>query len=164
MTGGLRGLLDLPPHSIHDMSREAKDSLAPFLRQYSQTYQINVLFTDFYQEAATPQLAYLINQGKLSDLAGPPALDIKANLNADWWIAVSTPMGWYSYVDSEGWQSGLHPYIQTSLTEIDLPLELPGISVGTGLYTYYFAVDDNADGVPDADWVDKVEVNTTSWR
>ena len=173
------------------MSQDAKSYLAPFLRTYSHRYWINILLTDYYEEAATPDLAYLLNKRLLTEPPGPPALDIKANghddrilirpgtpvsitvsldpgyrenLNADWWIAVNTPMGWYSYVDSEGWQPGLQPYIQTPLIGLTSPLELPGISLGNGLYIYYFAVDDNADGVPDAAWVDKVGVNITSWR
>ena len=183
--------LGYSPHSIHDMSQSAKPDLAPFLRTYSDRYKINILFTDYYQEAATPDLAYLMNKGVLTEPPGPPALDIKANghddpvliksgtpvtitvtlnpgyrenLNADLWIAASTPKGWYSYVNFLGWQEGLKPYDQDILTEISPPLELPGLSLSNGVYTYYFAVDDNADGLPDAAWVDQVDVNVTSWR
>jgi hypothetical protein len=88
----------------------------------------------------------------------------RANLTGDLWIAVNTPMGWYSYVNSVGWQPGLTPYDQTVLTDLSPPLELPGVSLGTGLYTYYFSIDDNADGFFDAEWVDQVDVNVTRWR
>lgn len=186
-----RILNGIPPQSIHQMSTYAKPYLAPFLRTYSDKYMINHLFSDYYEETATPDLAYLMNQGLLTDPPGPPALDIKANgqddpllirpetpvsitvslnpgyrknLNADWWIAVNTPKGWYSYVNSIGWQEGLKPYDQTILTDLSPPLELPGVSMGTGLHTYYFAIDDNADGIPDARWVDRVDVSVTCWR
>jgi len=179
------------PQSIHDMSQSAKSDLAPFLRTYSDSYKINILFTDYYQEAATPDLAYLMNKGVLTDLPGPPALDIKANghddpvlirsgtpvtitvglnpgyrenLNANWWIAVSTPKGWYSYFNFLEWQEGLTSYDQEILTKISPPLELLELSLVNSVYTYYFAVDDNADGLPDAAWVDQVDVNVTSWR
>lgn len=83
----------------------------------------------------------------------------------DQWISLDTPMGWYSYVKSSGWQQGLIPYDQPVLTEFLPTLEIPGISFSkTGIYTYYFAVDDNVDAQPDGSWKDSVTVDVTCWR
>jgi hypothetical protein len=71
----------------------------------------------------------------------------------DWWIVADTPFGLFSLVADEGWKQGLHPAAQMELdvvhqiTLIDAPLP-------KGDYAFYFAVDDNADGHPDATWYD----------
>jgi hypothetical protein len=182
------------PHSIYDMSFEVKNDLAPFLRRYASTYEINMLYTDYWEDAATPLLAVLMNKGFLSAGPEPPTVKIRANgeadfllvrpetpvmlslnldpgyrenLNADWWIAAHTPSGWYSYVKGLGWQEGQVPYDQTALREIPETLEIPSIKpVEEGVYTYYFAVDDEMDGLPDVSWLnmDQVSVNVTYWR
>jgi hypothetical protein len=79
------------------------------------------------------------------------------------WVAANTPLGWYSYVKSVGWQDGLVPYEEAALPEITA-LKVPGLQVGPVHYTYYFVVDSNGDGVADEQWIDQVEVDVTRWR
>jgi RHS repeat-associated protein len=77
--------------------------------------------------------------------------------NADWWIAASTPFDWYSYVYPSGWLPGINRCIEMPL--FDLPsIEIVNMNLLLGDYIFFFAVDDNADGIPNATWLDSVEV------
>jgi hypothetical protein len=78
--------------------------------------------------------------------------------NADWWIATKTPFGWYSYLDSTGWKPGIFPYRQGWISSL-LSTEILNTSLPKGDYTFYLAMDDNMDGIPDATWYDSVLVN-----
>ena len=82
-----------------------------------------------------------------------------ASQNADWWVAADTPFGWYSYVYPTGWMSGINLCIQTPLFDLSPSFEALNTTLPIGQYLFYFAVDDNADGLPDATWLDSVEVN-----
>jgi hypothetical protein len=81
---------------------------------------------------------------------------------ADWWITAHTsfdpPLDWYSYVFPNGWQPGIHAFVQISPFQIPPSLEVLNAALPDGNYNFYFAVDDNADGIPDATWLDSVEV------
>ena len=85
-----------------------------------------------------------------------------AGRNADWWIAAHTPFApprdWYTYVYPSGWQPGIHLCAQTPLFQTNAPFEVLNIPLPVGDYTFYFAVDGNADGGVDATWFDAVEV------
>jgi len=82
-----------------------------------------------------------------------------AGQNADWWIAASTPFGWFSYGYPSGWEAGIHLCIQTPLFSLPQAVEVLGATLPyAGAYHFYFAVDNNADGVPDATWFDVVTV------
>lgn len=83
---------------------------------------------------------------------------IQAGQNADWWIAAYTPFDWFSYVYPTGWQSGISRCIEMPLADLD-SVEVLNITLPLGDYIFYFAVDDNADGQPDANWWDFVEVH-----
>ena len=76
----------------------------------------------------------------------------RAVLNCDWWIVANTPFDfpfdWYSFIDSLGWQTGIHPFRQGKLIPTG-PIEVLGCSLPVGKYTFYFGVDDSMDGVPD---------------
>jgi hypothetical protein len=88
------------------------------------------------------------------------SLDAGANVGqtADWWVAAGTPFGSYSYVHGQGWVSGIQPAAQLPLLTFSASFEVLDTALPAGDYTFYFAVDDNADGLPDATWVDSVEV------
>jgi len=84
--------------------------------------------------------------------------------NADWWVVAHTPFAppnnWYSYVYPKlnDWRPGLHVCVQTPLFQLVRPFEVLNMALPKGDYTFYFAVDDNADGVVDETWVDSVKV------
>lgn len=81
-----------------------------------------------------------------------------AGLNSDWWIAALTPFDWFSFVVPAGWQSGIHLCVQYPLVHLASPFEVLKSNLPAGDYTFFFAVDDNADGLPNATWFDFVQV------
>jgi hypothetical protein len=87
----------------------------------------------------------------------------KTGQNADWWIAAYTPFAppsnWYSYVYPTGWFPSLSATIQARLFDLSTPFEVLNMTLPSGDYIFYFAVDSNADNVPDATWLDSVEVH-----
>ncbi|MCG6879923.1 MAG: pectinesterase family protein, partial [Deltaproteobacteria bacterium] len=82
--------------------------------------------------------------------------------NADWWVAAHTPFDppgdWYTYVHPNGWRTGIHTCLQTPLFEVMSPFPVLNMVLPPGSYTFYFAVDGNMDGKPDATWLDAVQV------
>jgi hypothetical protein len=80
------------------------------------------------------------------------------NQKVDWWLVHNYSSDWLSFVATEGWVGGIKPVFQFPL--FDLPLtavfEVPDLPQGT--HTFYFAIDNNADGIPDATWFDFVTV------
>ena len=82
----------------------------------------------------------------------------RQGLESDWWLAVCTEFGWYSYVYPEGWQPGIKRLIKLPLATLP-EIEIPNAPIFSGKNTFYFAVDENADNIPDATWWDYVEVN-----
>ncbi len=63
----------------------------------------------------------------------------------DWWIVVSTPWGYFSWVDPTGWTSGIVMTGQKPLTDISSLVIFNG-QLPVGDYTFYFGVDENPDG------------------
>lgn len=49
------------PKSLHDLSQNANQLLAGFVREYARQYQLNVLYVDFYAEAGVTDLAIRAN-------------------------------------------------------------------------------------------------------
>jgi hypothetical protein len=79
------------------------------------------------------------------------------NQNVDWWLVHYDSTDWLSFVITDGWVNGIKPVFQFPL--FDLPLTaLFQLVLPPGIHTFYFAVDDNADGNPDATWWDFVTV------
>ena len=82
--------------------------------------------------------------------------------NADWWVAAHTPFDppgdWYTYVHPNGWGTGIHACLQTPIFEVISPFPVLNMVLPPGGYTFYFAVDGNMDGKPDATWLDAVQV------
>jgi hypothetical protein len=85
----------------------------------------------------------------------------QAGLNSDWWIVANTPFGppeeWYSYIYPQGWLLGIHACFQMPLFSLT-SFEPLNASLPLGEYIFYFAVDNNADGLVDASWLDFVYV------
>jgi parallel beta-helix repeat protein len=81
---------------------------------------------------------------------------------ADWWVTAHTPFlppnNWYSYVYPDGWKPGIHVCVQTLPFQVPPSFEVLNMILPTGDYKFYFAVDENADGIVDETWVDSVDV------
>jgi hypothetical protein len=61
--------------------------------------------------------------------------------NADWWVGVFTPFGWYYYNLFLGWQPGFVVTYQGPLFDLS-PFEVLNISgLPVGPYTFFFGVD-----------------------
>ncbi|NOZ69105.1 MAG: hypothetical protein GXP46_07645 [Deferribacteres bacterium] len=82
--------------------------------------------------------------------------------DADWWILVETPYGWYHYNFETGrWEYGIAVSDQGSLYEID-SVDIPVVPFHhPGEYIYYFRVDTDMNGELDEDvlYEDSVVVN-----
>ena len=81
---------------------------------------------------------------------------------ADWWVTAHTPFlppnNWYSYVYPDGWKPGIHVCVQTLPFQVPPSFEVLNMALPRGEYTFYFALDENADGIVDETWKDSVEV------
>ena len=77
---------------------------------------------------------------------------------ADYWVAAYTPFGWYTYVYPTGWGTGINVCAQAGLFNLSPPFEVLNMILPVGNYTFYFAVDHNADVIADATWWDFMEV------
>jgi hypothetical protein len=78
---------------------------------------------------------------------------------ADWWVVASTASGWYSYVYSENrWLPGIYRCVAAPIFSLSPPFEVSNATFPAGNCVFFFAVDDNADGAPDATWWDSAQV------
>jgi hypothetical protein len=79
---------------------------------------------------------------------------------ADWWVAASTPFGLYWFTLGNGWVRSDAPVRVHAGALFNLPsysvLEISGLPIGD--YTFYFAVDDNMDGMLNATFLNAVSV------
>ena len=79
--------------------------------------------------------------------------------NVDWWVcAYGEQSGWWSWVYTKGWVSGVEVCVQAPLFSLSNFTVLEG-TLPPDSYTFFFAVDDNADGNPDGRYMDSVHVN-----
>ena len=79
---------------------------------------------------------------------------------ADWWVVLGAG-DWHSFVYGSGWYSGIYPMIQYPLFSFSGYEVFNYYGLDAGTYRFYFAVDNNADGQPDATWYDYVDVIAT---
>ncbi len=80
---------------------------------------------------------------------------------ADWWIArqnFDPDPGFLFYTHPNQWDVRVVRAIKHDLVTLD-NAALPSLNLPVGDYIFYFAVDDNADGQPDATWLDFVELH-----
>jgi len=76
----------------------------------------------------------------------------------DWWVCALTPWQIYSFVYPQGWL----PNLYRTIVLAPLPFadyEVLNSPLAPGEYTFYFALDDNADGSPDGTFLDQVTVS-----
>jgi len=120
--------------------------------------------------APSPEIKANLQDGAITVLIGAP-VSITARLDpgdqggktADWWLAYSSPWGWYSLY-ANGWNPGVNPLATFSL--IDVPsVEIFSGYPPVGDYIFYFAVDMTPNGVLDQplyyDWVQVHVVDPT---
>ena len=82
-----------------------------------------------------------------------------AGLCSDLWIVAAAPFGMFSYqVPYRGWEEGIHAGLPSPLPEIASSMEVLNRTLSPGVYTFYFALDDNNDDVPEVTWLDSVQV------
>jgi hypothetical protein len=81
-----------------------------------------------------------------------------ANQNVDWWLVHNYSTDWSSFVVTGGWTPGILPAMAFPLVDLPLNTVFQISDLPPGLHTFYFAVDDNADGQPDATWLDFITV------
>ncbi len=95
--------------------------------------------------------------GEPVSISGIVSLVDQPDEMADWWIAVNSGFGFFFYSELWGWQPEPRPYKQASASHVE-ETNFVDLFLPTGRYTFYFAVDGNADGLPDATWWDAVDV------
>jgi len=81
--------------------------------------------------------------------------------DADWWLAAASSFGLYWYTLDNGWvqsNTPIHIY-EGPLFNLSPYTVLEMSTLPVGNYTFYFAVDDNMDGLLDATYLDSVLVN-----
>jgi len=146
-----------------------------FFATTSQGGNVEATFSDIYVvDTGEPRPGITANGSGIPvtvSPATPVAIDIaldpgdEAGSMADWWVAVNTPFpppnNWYTYVHPIGWQPGVHLCAQTPLFNLS-PVNVLDATLPEGNYTFYFAVDNNADGLPDATWMDSVAVSVSN--
>ena len=98
-----------------------------------------------------------VHEGQVVTVRVDFAPGFKTGSLGEMWVAADTPFGWFSYVFPHGWVSGIRPAIQGRLDEVKafpvLTSPLP-----QGDYSFYFAVDESADGQAQLLWWDDVQV------
>jgi len=78
----------------------------------------------------------------------------------DWWIVANTPVGIFSYVYPK-WQKDLYYCLQAPLYKFSA-FQILNSPLPKGEYTFYFIVDNNANGVIDVTWCDSITVHVLS--
>jgi hypothetical protein len=127
------------------------------------TYKTVTPFTVIAEAPAPPAPDLKANgqNGTISVTAGTP-VSITASLApgnengklADWWLAYSSPAGWYS-LTSSGWIPGINPLAQYPLFSIS-PVEIYAASLSAGDHAFYFILDMSPNGIVDSPYYYKV--------
>jgi hypothetical protein len=80
------------------------------------------------------------------------------NQTVDWWLVHNHGSDWLSFVITGGWTSGIVPVWAYPLFDLPLTAIFQISDLQPGTHTFYFAVVANADGIPNATWLDFVTV------
>ncbi len=133
---------------------------------HKATAEFVPLLNDFYHRwreslsCTPPPVATIGINGSESDrlLDSSETITVTISLNpgcslnqpADWWVAASTPFGWYFLDASSGtpytWRSGLEVTYRGPLFSVDSFPVLEISDLPPGRYTFYFGVDLSEDG------------------
>jgi hypothetical protein len=82
----------------------------------------------------------------------------RLNQNVDWWLVHNHATDWLSFVVPGDWTPGILPVWVYPLFDLPLTAIFQIADLQPGTHTFYFAVDDNEDGIPDATWWDFVTI------
>lgn len=82
----------------------------------------------------------------------------RLNQNVDWWLVHNYSNDWLSFVVPSGWTPGILRAMAFPLVDLPLTTVFQLADLPQGTHTFYFAIDDNADGIPDATWWDFVTI------
>ena len=136
----------------HEVTDEMLDDSRNFLLNYKSKPEV---ISDIKANGSDSSVTTLY--GNSTNITVSLNAGTKAKQDADWWIAVDTPFGWYSYVDNTGWQAGINLFKQEPLSTFSSTILTTTLPLGD--YNFYFAIDDNMDGSLDVTWYDSVSVN-----
>ena len=101
----------------------------------------------------------LIFHGENLTITASLACEGRCDEDADWWVAAISPFGLHWFTLDSGWIRSDTPVRAYGGALFDLSLSILEIStLPVGNYTFYFAVDDNMDGLLDATYLDSVPV------
>ena len=103
----------------------------------------------------------MIFQGQNLDIEISLDPGAEAGSDADWWLLVSSPFGWYHYnLGGNNWTPGFVVTYMGSLTSFGPFTAFSGTAMFAGSYTFYFGVDMNMNGSPDlgVSYYDSVDV------
>ncbi|MFO8240346.1 MAG: C25 family cysteine peptidase, partial [Dissulfuribacterales bacterium] len=129
----------------------------------------NTVPLGFYAEKGRPPSPCILadSEEDTSTVAPGAAVSVSVQLDpgilmedvCDWWVAASTPFGLWSFVVPGGWQPGLHACLQAAPIPIPTPIEVWNYPLPPGFYTFYFALDSQANGTLDGViWWDSVTI------
>ena len=76
----------------------------------------------------------------------------------DWWIYADTPFGRYYFHYPDGWSTSPTPAVTAPAVDIFSGFTFTELPLPAGKYKFYFAIDGNADGLPDLTYLDRVDV------
>ncbi|MBI5591177.1 MAG: DUF1566 domain-containing protein [Deltaproteobacteria bacterium] len=120
------------------------------------------------QANSTPSIKANGQNGPITVSSGTP-VSITAGLAsgnengklADWWLAYSSPAGWYS-LNSNGWTPGINLLAQYPLFSIS-PVAIYSSTLPVGDYAFYFLVDMSPNGIVDSPYYyDVVQVHVVN--
>ncbi|MDP2991495.1 MAG: ABC transporter substrate-binding protein, partial [Kiritimatiellota bacterium] len=88
----------------------------------------------------------------------------KLGMEADWWVAASTPAGWYYFGPDFNWWpendfAQWRPVYQGALGDLDSTAVLRSTTLPAGDYVFYFGVDECNGKVDDGIWFDAIQLN-----
>ncbi len=121
------------------------------------------------QANSTPDIKANGQDGPITVSSGTP-VSITASLApgnengilADWWLAASTPWGWYS-LNANGWTPGINLLAQSPLVSISPPVAIYSSALPVGDYAFYFLVDMSTNGIIDSPfYYDFVQVHVVN--
>lgn len=134
-----------------------------------KTWWNNVPF-GFYAEKQRPPVPRIMVNGQRGTLQLTPdqALSVEVLLDpgvlhhdsGDWWIVVHSPVyGIFSYVAGEGWKPDLRHCLQSPPLGIYNPFNVFQGKLPAGIFTFYFGLDGQSNGVLDTPlWLDATTV------
>ena len=85
-------------------------------------------------------------------------------MEADWWVAALTPVGWYYFGPDSNWypendSAKWRPVYQGALGNLNSTAVLRSANLLAGDYIFYFLVDERNGKLDDGAWFDAVQLS-----